>query len=384
MADSNHDMAGNDNHAGATCSIFSVVALELTDFFAPTYRVAREQLLGAVADTGAFVASHEHPGPSSDEQPLFTDIVRLGPEGARRILLIISGTHGVEGFAGSAIQIAALRHAHAVGLPDDTALLLIHALNPYGFSWYRRVDEHNVDVNRNLVDLASANADNPEYELLHVLLCPEKWDDMAQRRGAQALQDYQARHGRAALENALARGQHRHQDGLFFRGRSPSWSIQLLRSVFSALSGSAQRVTLLDVHTGLGTYGGCQLICGIDEASPRVAAVRCWLGDAALFFGPTSGFAQMPGAIDSGSEAALPGVEVTPVTVEFGTLPALEVLQALRADNWLHGACIRPNPDDPIKRDMRRAFYPDDADWRELVLLRGRQVIARALHGLSA
>jgi hypothetical protein len=32
---------------------------------------------------------------------------------------------------------------------------------------------------------------------------------------------------------------------------------------------------------------------------------------------------------------------------------------------------------------MRRAFCPDDPDWQEIVLVRGRQVVARALRGLS-
>ncbi len=311
-------------------------------------------------------------------------MVRVGPAGARRILLVISGTHGIEGFAGSAIQIASLEQLRGAGLPPDTAVILIHALNPYGFSWYRRVDEHNVDVNRNLIDHPPGDGANPDYDLLHALLCPEDWNAETRQRGAEALSEYQARQGRAALENVLARGQHRHQDGLFFGGMAPSWSNRLLRSVLTSLSPSAECVTLLDIHTGLGSYGGCQLICGIDEASPRAARVRAWLGEGALFFGPASGFERLAGAIDSGSEAVLGDAELTAVTVEFGTLPALEVLQALRADNWLHRTVPRPDLNDPIKQSMRRAFYPDDADWRELVLLRGRQVVARSIEGLRA
>src|SRR5690349_18349888 len=137
--------------------------LRTTDLFAPTYREARERLLEAARSTGAFVTSHRHPGPSPDDGPLFADVVRVGPQDARQILLVISATHGVEGFAGSAIQLAALHTARTRPLPRDTGLILIHALNPYGFAWCRRVDAQNIDVNRNLMDHHAVAPDNPEY-----------------------------------------------------------------------------------------------------------------------------------------------------------------------------------------------------------------------------
>ena len=377
-------MADNDNLGTGDRTIFSVTMSRPTDFFAPTYREARERLLEAARPTGALVTSHRHPGPSPDGSPLFTDVVRVGPQDARQILVIISGTHGVEGFAGSAMQIAALHGVRTQPLARDTGLILIHALNPHGFAWCRRVDAQNIDVNRNLMDHDAVAPDNPDYELLHGVLCPQEWSEATRLTGARTLSDFQARHGRTCLENALAQGQRSHDDGLFYRGSGPSWSIQLLRSTLASSVMHAHRIVALDVHTGLGSYGGCELICGMEEGDSRVAAVRRWLGEGALFFGATSGYQRMAGAIDSGIEALLAGIDVTAVTVEFGTLPTLDVLQALRADNWLHRQRAHPDLNDPIKQDMRRAFNPQDDDWRELVLLRGRQVIARALQGLQA
>lgn len=56
-----------------------------------------------------------------------------------RVLIHLSGTHGVEGFAGSAIQIAILnrlREGIPVGkdLKSGPTILLVHAVNPYGFA----------------------------------------------------------------------------------------------------------------------------------------------------------------------------------------------------------------------------------------------------------
>jgi hypothetical protein len=352
--------------------------------FARNYRDARHRLLAVAATRPASVAAHQHPGPSLDEAPLYTDVIRVGAPDATRVLLIVSGTHGVEGFAGSTIQVDFLQALPALGLQADAAVVLVHALNPYGFAWYRRVDQDNVDVNRNFVEHTVAHPDNPEYDALHGVLCPTRWNETTRRQGEIELAEFQAQHGRAALEGMLARGQYRHADGLFFGGRAPSWSNALLRSVLASIAATAKRVTLLDIHTGLGPYGACQLICGVDQTAPRAADVRSWLGDGAQFIGPASGFDRLPGAIDSTVEQSLPGIEVTPVTVEFGTLPALDVLQALRADNWLHGQSPHPELECPIKQDMRRSFCPDDADWGELVVLRGRQVVARALRGLRA
>jgi len=78
-----------------------------------------------------------------------------------------SGTHGIEGYLGSAIQ---LRFLHELFLQNAQRLcttdnvrapptkntpvkkiLLIHAINPYGMRHHRRTNENNVDLNRNVL-----------------------------------------------------------------------------------------------------------------------------------------------------------------------------------------------------------------------------------------
>ena len=86
-------------------------------------------------------------------------------EGAADVVLLhISGTHGVEGHAGSAIQRRLLRRVSSAGSLQNymasiaegckdgdlvPTVVLVHALNPYGFVMGRRVDQDNVDLNRN-------------------------------------------------------------------------------------------------------------------------------------------------------------------------------------------------------------------------------------------
>lgn len=70
------------------------------------------------------------------------------------MLALQSATHGVEGFAGSACILDLLRTGAARELPPDTALLLVHAINPWGFAWIRRTTAEGVDLNRNFVDFS--------------------------------------------------------------------------------------------------------------------------------------------------------------------------------------------------------------------------------------
>lgn len=94
----------------------------------PDYRVQRERFLAAVERKGAAITSYRHPLPGPQGEALYTDVARLGPASASRLMLVVSGTHGVEGYYGSDCQIAWLNSLDKI--PADTALLLVHLLNP--------------------------------------------------------------------------------------------------------------------------------------------------------------------------------------------------------------------------------------------------------------
>jgi hypothetical protein len=68
------------------------------------------------------------------------------------VLVTISATHGIEGFCGSGAQTAWYATGAWREIPPDVAQLHLHAVNPHGFAWLRRVNEDNVDLNRNFVD----------------------------------------------------------------------------------------------------------------------------------------------------------------------------------------------------------------------------------------
>ena len=109
-------------------------------YFASSYAEARQKFRDAAMAAGAQLqaeANDRAQGPAGEA--LTTDIAWLGPADAKRVLVTVSATHGAEGFCGAGVQTGTFRSGAARDLPRGTALLAVHAINPYGFAWVRRV-----------------------------------------------------------------------------------------------------------------------------------------------------------------------------------------------------------------------------------------------------
>src|ERR1044071_4619533 len=114
-------------------------------FFSPDYSTARGRFREAAARAGGRLEAIALDPKGPKGESLGIDIVWFGAVSPRRVVLHSSGLHGVEGFAGSAIQLQLL--ADLPILPEDAAIVVVHALNPYGMVWLRRFNENNVDLN---------------------------------------------------------------------------------------------------------------------------------------------------------------------------------------------------------------------------------------------
>src|SRR5258706_10981718 len=135
--------------------------MDATPYFAHSYAEARDKFLAAGAVCGARVFRHVHPSErGAVGEELSIDIVQLGDDAAPGLLLLTSGTHGVEGFCGSGCQVALLHDDAFLAAIERSGMnvLILHALNPYGFSHLRRSNEDNADLNRNFVDFSAPPA----------------------------------------------------------------------------------------------------------------------------------------------------------------------------------------------------------------------------------
>jgi hypothetical protein len=359
--------------------------MSLHDHFSPDYRSARGKFRTACAEAGVAVTSwlQSLRGPQGEE--LATDTAWIGPKAASRVLVTCSATHGVEGHYGSACQVGFLRDGHGRPLPADTAVLLVHATNPYGFAWTRRVNEDNIDINRNFIEFGRALPENGLYLELAGLLAPAEWDDAIEARTRQAIADYVARVGAAGFAKAVVAGQRTHPNGLFFGGTSPCWSNRTIGEIVSHYLDDAGHVCVLDFHTGLGPFGHSELICRHPPGSESLALARRWFGDAVT--SPAAGESASPvieGNLRMAFVRLLPEAVVVASAIEVGTLPGEEVNMALIADNWLH---IHGDPRSPqgqaIKRRVRDAFYCDSDAWRDACYPRAIEIQRQALAGLA-
>lgn len=350
--------------------------------FSITYGEARQRFLEAAGHAGATVRHHVHPLKGAAGEEIGTDTAFLGPADAAKLFIVSSGTHGPEGFSGSACQLALLNDELARRAADrGIALLLIHAVNPFGFSHLKRTNEDNIDLNRNFNDFATPYPDNPVYEQIHELLVPKAWPPSPENEEQLA-----AEMARLAGQRnpGVSSGQAKHSNGLFYCGTAPAWSNGTIRSILRTYGRQRRHIAWIDVHTGLGPYGHGEKIFGRhSEATTRRA--KAWWGSDLIV--STAGESVSPrtiGHITGCAPEECPGAAVTPTTLEYGTVPNSTVRRALRGEAWLAG---HPDAPEPLVREIRRsvrdAFFVDADDWKGMILGQFRALALQTINGLA-
>lgn len=360
--------------------------MPIAEYFSPDYASARERFLSAAAGAAAAMTSYVLPdqrGPSGETLSL--DVARVGAVEAQSALLVIAGTHGVEGLAGSGCLVGLLEDRLHEALPVSGCLVLLHGINPYGFAWLRRVTEDGVDLNRNFADFSKPLPSSQAYEQLHDWLVPAAWEGEVRQAADAALGAHAQQHGMVALQAAISSGQYTRPGGLFYGGVRETWSARtLLRVLREVLPPTVRRLAVLDLHTGLGPPAYGEPILDAADPKARERALRWYGSDVRDLSAGESVSARLTGTMARGIERARPELELTFIGLEFGTRPVMEVLTALRADHWLHAHGKADSPEGPrIRRQMREAFYSDSAAWQAAVYGRTADLAFRALRGLA-
>lgn len=369
---------GTKGHSNVDFDILQqVAAVDFSD----TYLEARQKFLTAAPRSKGYRCSVK--GPSGEA--LFTDVAYFGRPDATKLLVLVSGTHGPEGYHGSAAQLLFLRAKFHEELPPSMAVLLVHALNCYGFAWDRRSTAEGCDLNRNFIDFSGPVPPNPEYEELAEHLVPPDLTEEGIRRAEAAIADFRQLHGEDAYRAGSYRGQYTKPGGLFYGGSEPTEARRTLEQIVADFDVALRdNVIIIDYHTGLGPYGYGELQC--EQPSGLKGYER-----AAAIFGPsvtypdlgTSSSINLPGTQDEYWQRIL-GDRHTYVALEYGTYRWSTVL---RDEHWLFK--YRPEAVDSelgrqIRNATKRHFYPQKPDWNEMVLWRAHLVHRQALAGLRS
>ena len=253
----------------------------IRDAFSTSYAKARVKFLEAAVLAGLQIESHNHPEDGAEDETLAMDVARAGALDADRLLIVSSACHGIEGYCGSGVQVHALHDEEWQQKARDAgvAVLYVHALNPHGFSYGRRVTHENVDLNRNFIDFNQPLPTNPAYDEVQDLILPAQWPPTPDVQ--QAIDRYIAERGQRAWQGAVGQGQYQHPTGVFFGGQAPTWSNRTIRQVLRQHGGKVRRLAWIDIHTGLGPNGyGERIFTGPNDAQMLARARRCGMAAA--------------------------------------------------------------------------------------------------------
>jgi predicted deacylase len=358
----------------------------LAQCFSDDYAEAQRKFKQHASSQPRHSSYHEfvYPQTGPNAEILLTAVSWYGEADAPCVLVLQSAIHGVEGFAGSAIQLDAMQTLTRDNLPAGVAVLFIHVLNPFGFAWLRRVNEDGIDLNRNFVDFTQPLPKNPGYAELVDKILPAQISDW--ESATQALTDYAVEFGQQAFELAVSGGQYTFADGLFYGGIQPSQSRLNLEQIIADFDlRNRQRIAVIDIHTGLGPFSYGEVICDHPPGSSGVKLARQWYGNSVSE--PALGSSTSVSKIGLIDYLWMQQLEerVCFVTLEFGTYTIAEMFEVLRRDHFLHRQSVdwQASETQQVKQAIRRFFYPDTPDWQEMVLMRGRQCLNQALQGLS-
>jgi hypothetical protein len=320
--------------------------------------------------------------------------------GARRKLLVLtSGVHGIEGFTGSMLQALFLERWLAPTLARGVSVLLVHGLNPYGFQTRTRYAESRVDLNRNFfaADAFPVGLDDRVYDEFATMLAPSGaaafgTGDLWRFLGGELFPRRAAAFD-GTLTRAAGQGQYRYPAGLIYGGKAAEPQRAIFLAAAAPQLAAHDDVMLLDLHTGLGRRE-LQLLPN-PPYSPAAAALREQLfrGDGlaveetgtAAFYASYGDFSDFVCAY---ADAHHPEHRCANMLLEYGTLiqpcwrrwplglgglraslaQAFTLYLAVRENQAFHHGVRTPAEAVALTTAYRDLFYPTDPAWRRMVV----------------
>ena len=317
-----------------------------------------------------------------DGNDLCVDVVWIGDINAEKVYMSTSGVHGVEGFAGSAIQLSILNDLEKI--PQNIAFIFVHILNPWGMSWLRRENESNVDLNRNfLQDNEPYKGSHPHYAKLDPIINIKKMPRKINLFSIKMLL-HGLIHGQIKTKQAYAEGQYDFPKGLHFGGHKLEKGPRLLIEWLKIKLANVKSCVWIDLHTGLGDPGEDALLVDLSPENEKyIKLEKQSFGHRVASLDPNAGVAyKIRGGMQKGIELRFPNIEWTSITQEFGTISGVSVIKSLRSESsWTHysnekGLKLLKHWS---KQDLLAAFRPFDSNWENKIISRGKKLFKQTL-----
>ena len=326
--------------------------------------------------------------PSQVDQKLFIDLLYLPPiDSTGKLLVLSSGIHGVEGFTGSAVQQMLLREQLSSEVLSEMGVLLIHAVNPYGFKYLRRVSENNVDLNRGSeTDPALFDSKNPGYAALYDMLNPQGKFSKGSLRSQffyMIAISKMIMESMSTLRQAILQGQYEYPEGVYFGGTTFEPQIDSLQTILPDYFANYETILEIDLHTGYGARRVLHLFPNpVDDPEIKRKTESVFeghtidWGDSGDFYTISGGFA------DAFLSKINPDATYLYMVFEWGTFDSqktfgsLKSLQKILNENQGHHHGYKNEKQkQKVKKETVEAYYSSSDAWRSEVMESGRDMM---------
>ncbi|MGH6705208.1 MAG: DUF2817 domain-containing protein, partial [Sphingomicrobium sp.] len=360
-----------------------------------------DKFLDAAAAVDALLEHHRLPGHDGpDGKPLYMDCAWLGPREADAVVLSLCGTHGAEGFSGSAAQTHWLRTEGRQPLPAGVAMLFIHAVNPFGFAHMLRVNENGVNLNRNFIDFTAPSPSNALYDRIAAEL-PKRigLDEALVDEWNGALDQARAKYGEGATSEAISCGQYTDPSGIEYGGDRLQWSSATVIDIVTRFCARSRHVAYIDWHSLIPIGDGNLIFLTANaKGDPLYRRSAGWWGEDAIdqetvssqwASGTSAPRGATHGALMWGLQRALaPRADLAGALVEFCCDPdsfansSEPDTRTTMWERWLHATLAHKQPEGrPVVQYLREAASPTRRSYEDAALAAAMPVYRQAIIG---
>ncbi len=373
------------------------VSSEATAYFNETYEDCRSDFLSEaekIKQEYSFVEVSNILVPNKSGQELYIDLIYIpAQDTAINLMVLTSGIHGVEGFAGSAVQLMTIKEIISQDLLSSTGLFLIHGLNPFGFKNIRKVTENNVDLNRNCaINQSLYDVVNEGYRDLVEMLGPTKKADHANSKNRNfhiiAVQKI-ITESMAALRQAALQGQYEYPEGIYYGGQKFEPQISALAPILKGIMVDYSEILTIDLHTGYGANGVLHLFPNPIEDPIVKSGLENIFSGYQIDWGDSDDFYTILGSYVDWIGSLAPGKLNLPMVIEFGTLDSQKTLGSIRSiqnmileNQGQHHGFKNERTEAKIKSRFREMYYPSSEEWRTKVILDSKEILEKVFQRL--
>jgi hypothetical protein len=334
----------------------------------------RTETLAAVKNSNLKIFPEHYDWPTPTGTQCTTDYIVRQCD-SQDLIVVLSGTHGVEGYFGSLVLRKIFSELGNHSLNGYPNLLFVHALNCFGMSWYRRTNFNNVDLNRN--GCGKVFDKNEEFDLIKPYF--DQNNSFARKLFfLKSIPRITRTWGPAKTLEVACQGQSHYPESLFYTGTEFQPEIvNLMKKIKNSFSG-IKRIWIVDYHTGLGRFMQESLIP--EDAKKVNPEIMKSIYERNLITSENNRFYySVNGSISEAFTGHFPECAVRYVCAEYGTQNSFKVIEALAAENIFYRN-FDYKLDAKISNEMLDCFFPDSESWRQVCVQYGFQAFIKMVH----